>query len=1207
MKPTTVRCVNGSPWQMTTTVAVLLFCWLSIADGDETQQPEPTPSRFSKLTKRLELSLERLRKEGKKEDAKKIEDALIRSIGQATYHYKDQLRMGSSERGGEAGQPRAPLVCDPLLKAAKAQVTAFSQSAAELGDQQELRLANRLRDRIKKIETGLESGNYQFKDLDRAEVHWVAIARGTVLPKEYHKAYNRFKTGFAEVHVKYTARPVVLYLTAADPVLWKIRKDRGVRIFAIAHSPGQEIVGLEGNHPLKFPIQRSSYRERDATAALGSPIAVTLRQQTYQGEPIVIGPSNPEWLARWALPELREIRRQAIRARFKDKFTTLDELRFQAVYTPSVEGHGRFRSQDSSVGVFNYRGPVAETLRPLPYPNLTSYLEVPRENATPLRFGLTRHHDFVVLDSEKPNAEGTKVPRNANTNRIRAMAYDSKRNRLVLSTDGRSGSSMLSYDLADSTWGALQSAPYEVDALVYDSQRDVYFGYVGQSMMNRGGIKRLLEFTVEGELKNDLVLESGHPDQQQDSWSWEGKHQLIKAGEFLVLIHPGRARDHNIGYEFSPKKRIRVIDPESGIQLYTGEFDLHTKSNAARTMPGEGPLGKITRKTDVAEELLGQLHERGEFEVAERLAKDLSQLRAGYPDGRPTSAEEKLMLVGFYDPHSTHVHVSDKTAPIILALCTYESGKWTITADEGVTIAKIIVSGYEQQEVLKSPQGVEVITGERFQTYGPRDNDYQKTLGRLRDLTGRDVAHFFGAYRNESDAKIELGPRSGSWQVQEYVNGLDRIAHEATAALDDSMTLRRFRFFALHQGPLPGVVDAELPGRGTRSGPLSVAQFSIEGPLFGRGFELPQDIAKYGTRAAFDPTNGRFVFRSDTGFRFIDADSGQGRNLPVPSLKKDRLNSWAIDPEGTLFVSSNAGLQAINIETGQAKMLVPRRDAISGPMVYVPREQAIYSAVVDGGSQQVRVIRRYNRYGAVTRTIALERPVAGVRGHWGGMLQLVPLSLANEPGGFRQDENYLALLAYPERDELKPSVAIVNIDDGSIVYEGRLVPHAERRKLNEQQLERIWSLLLRKGTPRSVSWELAAGHDVTVQFLKAQFSKSLDSPEKQTVENLVKSLGSDKFATRDEAFKQIAAMGSSAEPIVVASLPRQSDTETRHRLRELLKAWKESRSQNPEERRLLHAVDVLATIDLQAARDLLNQIKVNGTPALRRRAASALE
>jgi hypothetical protein len=103
---------------------------------------------------------------------------------------------------------------------------------------------------------------------------------------------------------------------------------------------------------------------------------------------------------------------------------------------------------------------------------------------------------------------------------------------------------------------------------------------------------------------------------------------------------------------------------------------------------------------------------------------------------------------------TVHVHIALKGKPLIIALSGYRPVTWVVTVEPGVLIEKILVGGYDKQELVGIPWGVPVEHHafkegdlDFFYTFRKDSPEYERTLVKLQELTGLSPTTFQYAER----------------------------------------------------------------------------------------------------------------------------------------------------------------------------------------------------------------------------------------------------------------------------------------------------------------------------------------------------------------------------------------------------------------------------------------------------------------------------
>jgi WD40 repeat protein len=161
---------------------------------------------------------------------------------------------------------------------------------------------------------------------------------------------------------------------------------------------------------------------------------------------------------------------------------------------------------------------------------------------------------------------------------------------------------------------------------------------------------------------------------------------------------------------------------------------------------------------------------------------------------------------------------------------------------------------------------------------------------------------------------------------------------------------------------------------------------------------------------------------------------------------------------------------------------------------------------------------------------------------------------------------------------------------------------------DRKKMEELWDDL---GSDDAVRGETAIRQmesvpNETTRVLRLHL-KPIAAPDAALVPRLIEELDDEKFQTRQEATKQLEALGDLASSGLEAALKRARSKERSRRIEALLERL-ERPGLSPEQVRQVHAVEVLERINTTAARELLAEL-AKGAPDARltREAKSALE
>lgn len=156
----------------------------------------------------------------------------------------------------------------------------------------------------------------------------------------------------------------------------------------------------------------------------------------------------------------------------------------------------------------------------------------------------------------RPNAEFDKL------SSLEAIAFDSKRSRLLVSTAG-ANSTLCAYDVASQSWSVLQQPGLDVQVLTYVSDEDVLYGLQAGGS---GGFGGLSKFDADGKRLSTVTLprtiQGGHQDPQMADLHYVEPHLIV------------------VGYTIGVQEiesAIYLLEPATGKIVYTGPLKLRTE------------------------------------------------------------------------------------------------------------------------------------------------------------------------------------------------------------------------------------------------------------------------------------------------------------------------------------------------------------------------------------------------------------------------------------------------------------------------------------------------------------------------------------------------------------------------------------------------------------------------------------------------------
>jgi hypothetical protein len=147
----------------------------------------------------------------------------------------------------------------------------------------------------------------------------------------------------------------------------------------------------------------------------------------------------------------------------------------------------------------------------------------------------------------------------------------------------------------------------------------------------------------------------------------------------------------------------------------------------------------------------------------------------------------------------------------------------------------------------------------------------------------------------------------------------------------------------------------------------------------------------------------------------------------------------------------------------------------------------------------------------------------------------------------------------------------------------------EPAKLAEDDLARLWNELgdLEAQRPYDAGWRLVAGAEETVRFVRERL-KPVGVVDPAKIEQWITDLGSEKFAVRQGAAKELEKVGGQIRAPIKKALQGKITLETRRRLEQVLSNI--ARAPGPETLRSVRAVLVLERIGSHEARGVLEAL-----------------
>lgn len=375
-------------------------------------------------------------------------------------------------------------------------------------------------------------------------------------------------TGEVHVQVNPTGHPVVLALTSAWPVDWKLNVHPEATMHrVIVYSNSHLSRSTVANVPAGVAVEQfdvysgGSYAyeknfgpfPRTARWLHGlTGLTVSSIQGDYfvQAEPYSIGGDNTDWRVQRVLTEVQPLYEQAVAHELNDARAAAEQLRFTALLRTPRQGSPPI----TELREFSGTGVTDGTRLLLDLP--LQYVAVDEEHGR--FFGLYRDRAYEI---DPANGALTALPAPSSDvpylGWATALTYDSKRNRLVMTAFGGPGA-LYSYSVDDGRWSVLADLRnIDLGALTYVEPLDAFFALSDRPQ------EQLLRFDASGQLKEKLSLSRWIPQASPLE-----PFQLFAVGEKLGLLTTPYA---DLDYpHLPPEMRFYLIEPETGDVIYSG-------------------------------------------------------------------------------------------------------------------------------------------------------------------------------------------------------------------------------------------------------------------------------------------------------------------------------------------------------------------------------------------------------------------------------------------------------------------------------------------------------------------------------------------------------------------------------------------------------------------------------------------------------------
>lgn len=385
----------------------------------------------------------------------------------------------------------------------------------------------------------------------------------------------------------------MLVLSAYEASQWKLEVSEGVplkRVIASGYHR-QSVVGVPKDIPVEIyshddgqPFFATYAPEAEGYAAAvrrireltGQEIVTFLGRYEGRVATIVLGRENAMWRLKAVRYELESALREASAENLDPRVARIAHLKFKALHfeaPPPQAGLPRAGQSAAQPAEFTIRGPLADSIHPRGFASL----ELLADPKSGTHFGRDAHS---LMRFDPASGETTQLKPGAGVPRpswLTALALDTRRHRLVISsTDGGRGY-LHAYDIEKETWSLIHRPGLESAALVYAPEEDAFYAlstpkFGGEDfkadLMKLNGHCAFVRSVPLREPPTGLAL-LGHPDRLPP--------QLRYVGGYLALIYQ-KSLDRDGNGQPLPQAwetEIRLIDPATGETLYKGRSRKH--------------------------------------------------------------------------------------------------------------------------------------------------------------------------------------------------------------------------------------------------------------------------------------------------------------------------------------------------------------------------------------------------------------------------------------------------------------------------------------------------------------------------------------------------------------------------------------------------------------------------------------------------------
>lgn len=416
---------------------------------------------------------------------------------------------------------------------------------------------------------------YRPDDKPQIEVHAVAIHEGQY--PDGRPRPNFHKQGIAAVEVKEFGQPIVLALSAYEPVRWRINIDPAAQVQRVLLSGHykQELEGL----PDSVHVETRSARAQEQVFFLTSdaktaakqllrttklPLATFQYARNYPGRPFVVGSDNRDWIAQQLIRRIAPLHERALRFEQAQRRDKVQAIRFRAMH---YEFGPRPHEVKHYLAQFTPAGPIVNTLVPVP----SNFSRIAVDPKGPTYYAI-QSHSVVTFDLESGRTTQLQIDDEfPELSWPAGLTFDTKRRRLVLTSIGGDGYFYV-YEPDKNKWSVPETLNNEDDphCLSYSPEEDVHYGIHFNHDDHRFWV---VKYSPDGKLLDKTMVES---DRKFASGPPTDLAQIVAVGkQIVVLTRPGHFRGSD---EERPAIRSYLIDPRTGKILFTDALQMHAGS-----------------------------------------------------------------------------------------------------------------------------------------------------------------------------------------------------------------------------------------------------------------------------------------------------------------------------------------------------------------------------------------------------------------------------------------------------------------------------------------------------------------------------------------------------------------------------------------------------------------------------------------------------